>query len=90
MGVQQRVDSGLSRAFLTGDDAVAHAVRQSNVDLVAAYPITPQTVIVERIAEFAANGEVQGRVRSGGIRAQRDERLHRRRPDRGQGLHRHG
>ncbi|MFP3229140.1 MAG: transketolase C-terminal domain-containing protein [Nitrososphaeria archaeon] len=60
MEVQQRVDSGLSRAFLTGDDAVAHAVRQSNVDLVAAYPITPQTVIVERIAEFAANGEFRG------------------------------
>ena len=35
-------------------------MRQSKVDLVAAYPITPQTVIVERIAEFAANGEFEG------------------------------
>ncbi|MGC9116396.1 MAG: transketolase C-terminal domain-containing protein [Conexivisphaera sp.] len=56
--VQQRVES--KKVFLTGDDAVAHAARQSKVDLVAAYPITPQTVIVERIAEFAANGEFEG------------------------------
>ncbi|MGC9178211.1 MAG: transketolase C-terminal domain-containing protein [Conexivisphaera sp.] len=56
--VQQRVET--KKALLTGDDAVAHAVRQSKVDLVAAYPITPQTVMVERIAEFAANGEFEG------------------------------
>jgi len=49
------------RSLLTGDEAVAHAVRQSNVDLVAAYPITPQTIIVERIADFAANGAFTGR-----------------------------
>ncbi len=48
------------KMLLTGDDAVAYAVKQSRVDLVAAYPITPQTVIVERIAEFAANGEFEG------------------------------
>ena len=42
---------------LNGDEAVAYAVKQSDVDVVAAYPITPQTIIVERLAEFLANGE---------------------------------
>ncbi len=43
---------------LNGDEAVAWAVKQSNVDVVAAYPITPQTIIVERISEFYHNGEI--------------------------------
>lgn len=43
---------------LNGDEAVAWAVKQSNVDFVSAYPITPQTIIVERISEFVNNGEV--------------------------------
>jgi len=43
---------------LNGDEAVAWAVKQCDVDVVAAYPITPQTIIVERFAEFVANGEV--------------------------------
>ncbi len=43
---------------LNGDEAVAWAVKQSNVDVVAAYPITPQTIIVERISEFVHDGEV--------------------------------
>jgi len=44
---------------LNGDEAVAFAVKQCNVDVVAAYPITPQTIIVERFSEYVANGEVQ-------------------------------
>jgi pyruvate ferredoxin oxidoreductase alpha subunit len=44
---------------LNGDEAVAHAVKQSDVDVVAAYPITPQTIIVEKYSEYVANGEVQ-------------------------------
>jgi pyruvate ferredoxin oxidoreductase alpha subunit len=43
---------------LNGDEAVAYALKQSNVDLVAAYPVTPQTIIVERFSEYVANGEV--------------------------------
>ncbi|OYT40371.1 MAG: pyruvate ferredoxin oxidoreductase [Desulfurococcales archaeon ex4484_58] len=43
---------------VNGDEAVAWAVKQSLVDVVAAYPITPQTIIVERFSEFVANGEV--------------------------------
>ena len=43
---------------LTGDEVVAYAVKQSNVDVVAAYPITPQTIMVELFSEYVANGEV--------------------------------
>jgi len=43
---------------LTGDEAVAYAVKQCNVDVVAAYPITPQTIMVEAFSEYVHNGEV--------------------------------
>ena len=44
---------------LNGDEAVAYAAKQCDVDVVAAYPITPQTIIVEKFSEYVANGEVQ-------------------------------
>ena len=43
---------------LNGDEAVAYAAKQSSVDVVAAYPITPQTIIVEKFNEFVADGDV--------------------------------
>lgn len=44
---------------LNGDEAVAYALKQINPDVVSAYPITPQTIIVERFSEYVANGEVE-------------------------------
>jgi len=38
--------------------AVADAVAQCRVDVICAYPITPQTHIVERLAELVNNGEL--------------------------------
>jgi pyruvate ferredoxin oxidoreductase alpha subunit len=38
--------------------AVSEAVKLANADVVAAYPITPQTHIVEHLAELVANGEL--------------------------------
>jgi pyruvate ferredoxin oxidoreductase alpha subunit len=38
--------------------AVADAVQLCNADVIAAYPITPQTHIVEHLAELVANGEL--------------------------------
>jgi pyruvate ferredoxin oxidoreductase alpha subunit len=38
--------------------AAAEAVKQANVDVVAAYPITPQTHIVEHLAELVNNGDL--------------------------------
>lgn len=43
---------------LNGDEAIALAAKQSDVDVVAAYPITPQTIIVEKFSEYVADGEV--------------------------------
>ncbi len=43
---------------LNGDEASAYATKQVNPDVVAAYPITPQTIIVEKFSEYVANGEV--------------------------------
>ena len=44
---------------LTGDQAVAEAMRQIDPDVVAAYPITPQTEIVMNFSQFVADGKVQ-------------------------------
>jgi len=52
------IPAGHKRVGLEDSHAVAHAVMQCNVDVVAAYPITPQTHIVERLAEMVANGEL--------------------------------
>jgi len=43
---------------LGGNYAVAYAVKACDVDVVTAYPISPQTTIVERLSEFVANGEL--------------------------------
>ena len=45
---------------LNGDEVVAYAAKQSRVDVVAAYPITPQTIMVELFARYVADGEVHG------------------------------
>ena len=44
--------------LMTGNDAVAYAVKQADVDFISAYPITPQTIIVERLSEFVESGEL--------------------------------
>ena len=46
------------RKFLEGSHAVAEAVKRCKPGVISAYPITPQTHIVERIANFVANGEL--------------------------------
>jgi pyruvate ferredoxin oxidoreductase alpha subunit len=43
---------------MNGDESSAYATKQVNPDVVAAYPITPQTIIVEKYSEYVANGEV--------------------------------
>lgn len=44
---------------ITGDMAVAEAMKSIEPDVVGVYPITPQTIIVEAYAEYVARGEVQ-------------------------------
>ncbi len=43
----------------TGDQAAAYAMRQIEPDVVAAYPITPQTEIVMGFSQYVADGEVK-------------------------------
>ncbi len=47
--------------ILTGNHAAAHAFRQARVGVVSAYPITPQSPVVEKIAEFIAEGKLKAR-----------------------------
>ena len=47
--------------ILTGNHAAAHAFRQAKVGVVSAYPITPQSPVVEKIAEFIAKGKLNAR-----------------------------
>jgi len=43
---------------LTGNEACAQAMRQIEPDVVAVYPITPQTELMHKFAEFHADGKV--------------------------------
>lgn len=43
---------------MTGNAGCALAMKQINPDVVGAYPITPQTTIVEEFANYVANGQV--------------------------------
>ena len=46
------------RLALTGNDSAAYALKQINPDVVAAYPITPQTEMMHKFAAYVADGEV--------------------------------
>ncbi|MBP1449176.1 MAG: ferredoxin oxidoreductase, partial [Thermoproteus sp.] len=46
------------RIALTGNHAAALAAKMAKVEVIAAYPITPQTPVVERLAEYVNNGEL--------------------------------
>jgi len=50
------------RKVMTGNHAVAYAAKLSRVKVVSAYPITPQTSIVEKLSEFIERGELDARI----------------------------
>lgn len=43
---------------LSGNEAVAHAIRQINPDVMPAFPITPSTEIPQMVSTYIANGEI--------------------------------
>jgi len=45
---------------IDGNAAMAHALRQAQIDVLPAYPITPSTAIVEGVAKFMADGYLDG------------------------------
>ena len=46
------------RERLSGNEAVAYAMKQINPDVMGAFPITPSTEIPQYFAQYVANGEV--------------------------------
>lgn len=52
----------MSRALLTGNAAAAWGARLARIDYVPAFPITPQTEIIETLAQWIASGELDARL----------------------------
>ena len=46
------------KKVVMGNHAVSYGVRASEVKVISAYPITPQTHVVELLSELVANGEI--------------------------------
>lgn len=49
----------MTKRFLSGDEALAEGVRLARPQVISAYPITPQTVVVERLSEMVESGALQ-------------------------------
>jgi pyruvate ferredoxin oxidoreductase alpha subunit len=49
------------KKVITGDHAVAIGAKLSRAEVVPAYPITPQTLIIEHIADFVNDGEMDAK-----------------------------
>ncbi len=49
------------KQVITGDHAVAVGAKLCRVEVVPAYPITPQTLIIEHIADFVNDGEMDAK-----------------------------
>jgi len=47
-----------NKIFISGDEAVAQGVKLSRPHVIAAYPITPQTITVERLSDMVEAGEM--------------------------------
>ncbi|MDR3592732.1 MAG: transketolase C-terminal domain-containing protein [Negativicutes bacterium] len=47
-----------TKQFVSGDEAVALGVRLVRPHVIAAYPITPQTIVVERLSDFVEEGSL--------------------------------
>lgn len=47
-----------NKVFISGDEAVAFGVKLSRPHVIAAYPITPQTITVERLSDMVEAGEM--------------------------------
>ncbi len=48
----------MARKFISGNDAVAEGVRLARPHVISAYPITPQTIVVERLSDFCEDGSL--------------------------------
>ncbi len=49
----------MAKKFLSGNEAFAEGVRLARPQVVSAYPITPQTIVVEKLSEMVENGSLK-------------------------------
>ena len=49
----------MARQFLSGNEAFAYGVRLARPHVISAYPITPQTIVVEKLSEFVEDGSLR-------------------------------
>lgn len=49
----------MAKKFLSGDEAFAEGIRLAKPDVISAYPITPQTIVVERLSEMVEDGSLK-------------------------------
>ncbi len=47
------------RIFVSGNDAVAMGARLARPHVISAYPITPQTIVVERLSDYVEDGSLE-------------------------------
>lgn len=52
----------MAKKVISGSEAVAEAVKLCDPKVIAAYPITPQTHVMEGLAQMAANGELDAEI----------------------------
>jgi len=55
----KRTDRKANIQILDGNQAAAHGAKLSRVQVIAAYPITPQTPLTETLSEFVERGEMK-------------------------------
>ena len=48
----------MARKFLSGNEAFAEGIRLAGPRVISAYPITPQTIVVERLSEMVEEGSL--------------------------------
>src|SRR5438067_1209386 len=56
-GQPQKI-AGEEELLLTGSEAIAHALRLADVDIVAAYPIRPYDAVMQAVATMIADGKM--------------------------------
>lgn len=49
----------MARKFLSGNEAFAEGIRLARPQVISAYPITPQTIVVERLSEMVEDGSLK-------------------------------
>lgn len=52
------MSEGIRKAFLSGNEAFAEGIRLARPQVISAYPITPQTLVVERLSEMVEDGSL--------------------------------